>query len=345
MQPVALTDRCLRIGVIGPGEHAEANLLPPLRLLDDVRLAAISSRSLDRARRAAERWGAPWCSGDWRELVDSGQVDAVVVAAPPAVHFEVARHCLQRGIHVFVEKPPAPDAAALDELIALERARPDVVGFVGFNFPYGTSYRHLLDVVGFEGTIRGLRVRFVSRHPREPIWGLPSVEAGLLLSAGIHPIDMVLRLLGAPLDVHASVCRLARGILSLQLTIECAQGVGVVELGNYSNRLEYRCEVLAETGASGVLDQHNRLSFTGLTSASHLRGVAGGKEVVGYEWPSRRGGYERTGYQPMLESFRDAALRRGPGTSPLSACRASYQVIEQALAQLRGRPERHDVVA
>jgi predicted dehydrogenase len=180
-----------------------------------------------------------------------------------------------------------------------------------------------------------LRIRFVSKHPREAIWGLPSVTAALLLSAGIHPIDMALRVLGAPRTVQASECRLANGVLSIQLAIQCVEGIGHIELGNYSNRLEYRCEALSESGASAVLEQHNRLWFTNLAGAAEVRHAADGKAVVGYEWPSRRGGYERTGYQPMLASFRDAVLDRTPSTSPLEACRDSYWVIDRAFEQLR----------
>ena len=104
-------DRRLRVGVIGPGEHAQRDLLPSLRLIDGMQLSAVSSRNLDKARGLAEKYSAPFFCSDWRALASPDNVDLVVVAGPPDVHYEVATHCLKRNIHVFVDKPPARTSA------------------------------------------------------------------------------------------------------------------------------------------------------------------------------------------------------------------------------------------
>ena len=42
---------------------------------------------------------------DFRKMIETAELDAVFVATPTASHFEAASHALERGLHVFVEKP------------------------------------------------------------------------------------------------------------------------------------------------------------------------------------------------------------------------------------------------
>jgi predicted dehydrogenase len=68
---------------------------------------------------------------DWEEMFSQGKLDAVIIATPSSTHFECARRALERGLHVFVEKPltlsPA-ESRALSEL-AIQRKRVNQVGF------------------------------------------------------------------------------------------------------------------------------------------------------------------------------------------------------------------------
>ncbi len=329
--------RELRVGVIGPGAHAQRDLLPPLRLAEGVRIAAISSRDAGKAASLATRWGAK-AFDSWQKLAQPDEVDAVFVAAPPRVHYEVARHCLKNGVHVFVDKPPAENPEQLHDLVAAEREATSLRAFVGFNFPHGTSYQHFRAVLRQSGELSRFHVRFVSKHPREAIWNCRDVREALLLSAGVHPIHLVVQELGAPSEVIARESRSKGAGLGIHLLLTWPEAkVATVELGNHSNRFEFRCEAVTTSGASGVLDQHNRMRFSGLEGQRALRDVGRGAEVVDYEWPSRRGGYDRTGYQGMVEAFRDSIQSEEKSPSSFADCIPVYEVLEQALLQLRAR--------
>jgi scyllo-inositol 2-dehydrogenase (NADP+) len=68
---------------------------------------------------------------DYRAMIDSGELDAVVVATPTATHFDAASYALERGLHVFVEKPlclRADESRRLAEQ-ARARRRVDQVGY------------------------------------------------------------------------------------------------------------------------------------------------------------------------------------------------------------------------
>jgi len=322
-------EACLRFGIIGPGEHASEHLLPALAQLDGVRLTAVAARSHDRARAAADRWGATRYSGEWRDLLDPDAVDALIVAATPELHAEVMEVALRLGVSVFVEKPPAPTTSSLERLIAHERTAPaGTVAFVGFNFPYGASYVTLRDALTPHGEIRSFDVRLVSSKPLEAEHG-ESLERTLLLGLGSHAIDMAVREMGAPASVDVSRTRIDERRLIMRIWLGYPDGrLASVQIGNHSNRLEYRCELTTADAVTGVLDQHNVLTLAEAGKSPRRASIAA-KETVRYEWPSRRGGYARTGYLPELDSFRRSVAEGLPSSSSLTASLTSYKIIDR----------------
>ncbi|WP_328332165.1 MULTISPECIES: Gfo/Idh/MocA family oxidoreductase [unclassified Streptomyces] len=329
----------LRYGLIGPGKHAQENLLPALSGLAGARLAAVAARSLEAAASAARRWNAAGCTDDWRELAAHGEVDALIVAASPALHAEVVDHALAHGVSVFVEKPPAPDTEALEKLIVSERNAPaGTIAFVGFNFPYGNSYRALREAVGRHGCLRAVDVRMVSSKPTSPVWGCATVVQSLLQGLGTHVVDMALRELGPPdgVSAHRTVIDDRRCAIRILLSYSDGRTAALL-IGNFSNRLEYRCEFVTDESAVGVLDQHNTLTLT-RPSGTPGTGALDGKETLRHDWPSRRGGYGRTGYSTELASFHDSVVHGRSSTSPLSSCLDVYRVLDEVRRQVEERP-------
>ncbi|MET9889174.1 Gfo/Idh/MocA family oxidoreductase [Streptomyces sp. NPDC006465] len=324
----------LRYGLIGPGTHAQENLLPALSVLEGARLTAVAARRPEAAAAAARRWGATAWTVDWTELLD-GAVDALVVAGSPELNAEVVESALARGVSVFVEKPPAPGTATLEKLVEAERTAPDgTVAFVGFNFPYGQSYRKLRETLRAHGEPRTFDLRMVSAKPTTPVWGSATVVESLLQGLGTHAVDMALREFGVPDRVSARRARVGGTRYAVHLFLEYADGrLATLLVGNYSNRLEVRCELVTDQGVTGVLDQLNSLVLSRPSSAPGA-GVLDGKESMVYDWPSRRGGYGRTGYSTELESFHHSVTTGTPSTSPLSACLEVYRVLDDALRQI-----------
>jgi predicted dehydrogenase len=329
--------RRVRYGIVGTGSHLREHLLPSLRLVDGAEIAACSSRSLHRAEETARRWGAKSAFSSWQEMIDSGEVDAVVACGPPSAHCDVAAYCLERCIHVFVEKPPTMTADDLRVLVEAERANPRTVTFVGFNFPYGTTYRKVLDIVSRSGAPRLARLRFVSSKPRKPEWGCASVVESLLLAQGVHPINMATRLFGSASEVRTAFVELDDLRFACNLDVAFAGGAhATIELGNYAQRFEFRCELVNQAGVHAVLDQHNTLVFSGLPEAAGMGDLFGGKEAVTYSWPSRRGGFARTGYQTELDAFHHCITSGAPSDSRFVDAVAAYEVIDAAVDSLIG---------
>ena len=90
----------LRFGVIGVGRYATGYHLPLIVRSGDAELVAIHRRSPDRLAQTAEAFDVPHAFADYREMLDSVDLDVVVVSGPQGLHHEWCMAALERGHHV-----------------------------------------------------------------------------------------------------------------------------------------------------------------------------------------------------------------------------------------------------
>ena len=100
----------LKLGAVGCGGLPSGVLFPALALVNELDLVAVCDLNIDRANAAAQRWGAQSAYADYLEMYDKEDLDCVMVAAPPFVHHEAGIAAMERGLHLFTEKPPALNA-------------------------------------------------------------------------------------------------------------------------------------------------------------------------------------------------------------------------------------------
>ena len=109
----------LRLGVIGIGGMGSGHCAS-MDKIKEARLAAICDIDPEITNAASEKYGVPGF-GRAEELIDSGLVDAVIIATPHYFHPPYAVYAFERGIHVLSEKPIAVTVSAADEMIAAAR--------------------------------------------------------------------------------------------------------------------------------------------------------------------------------------------------------------------------------
>jgi predicted dehydrogenase len=108
----------IRVGIIGTGKHGSryaGHIVNDLK--ECFQLAAISRRS-PVARKQAAAWQAAWYS-DWRELVASNNVDAVIAVTTPDLNVEIARFCVAQKKPLLIEKPLTTDYFLAQEIVSL----------------------------------------------------------------------------------------------------------------------------------------------------------------------------------------------------------------------------------
>ena len=83
----------------------------------------IAETNPERASEIGAETGAVQVTEDWRELVATESIEAIIIASTPeSERFPIVRAALQAGKHVLVEKPIAPGPAETDEAIMLADA-------------------------------------------------------------------------------------------------------------------------------------------------------------------------------------------------------------------------------
>jgi predicted dehydrogenase len=187
-------------------------------------------------------------------------VDAVVIAAPTALHADLAVAAAQAGKHVYVEKPLAADEGGAKRLLE-EVARSGVTATVGFNrrrHPLFEQARQLL-VGGRIGDVRFVQTAFCEPNdPRAmPEWKRTrATGGGVLLDLGSHHFDLLRWFLSAELEVaHART----RSGLSEQdeasTEISTSTGAGVESLFSFRAAHADFIEFFGERGRLRV-DRH-----------------------------------------------------------------------------------------
>jgi predicted dehydrogenase len=122
----------LKVGMIGIGSYAASQHVPNLRATGRAEIKAISRRNPDRLKLAQETFGIGHAFTDWREMLASTELDAVVVCTPNHYHAEPTIAALEQGLHVLLEKPMALSADDARKMIfAKHAARRELM--VGYN--------------------------------------------------------------------------------------------------------------------------------------------------------------------------------------------------------------------
>jgi predicted dehydrogenase len=105
----------IRVAIIGYGKIAADQHVPAIQGNERLELAATSSRSGQGVARTF---------ADWRELIRSVEgLEAVAITTPPEPRFEIARECVQAGLHCLLEKPPTAGLAEVADLECLAQAQ------------------------------------------------------------------------------------------------------------------------------------------------------------------------------------------------------------------------------
>jgi len=190
----------IRFGVIGTGGMAQGHI-ERLVKMPDVEVAAfadISEKSLERTReKHGEAVADVATFSDYREMLDKAKLDALLIATPHTLHYQMAADSLDAGVHVLLEKPmvnTVADAHALLKKID-ETGKVVALGYQRHSLPHFRYIKEKIESGEFG------KVQFVNALQQQG-WAKGTVGSwrqdpalsggGQINDSGSHLLDIVL---------------------------------------------------------------------------------------------------------------------------------------------------------
>jgi myo-inositol 2-dehydrogenase/D-chiro-inositol 1-dehydrogenase len=173
--------------------------LPSLARIPGTQVVAVADT--DAKHLAAARRLAPEARAivSYMDVLSMPDVDAVVIALPPALHAPAAIAALERGKHVYVEKPLATNVADGRRVLDAWEGT-GLVATMGFNYRRNPLVQRARDalVAGVVGAPIAVHTVFSTAARQEPAWKTaPETGGGVLLDLAVHHIDLLRFLLDA----------------------------------------------------------------------------------------------------------------------------------------------------
>ncbi len=189
---------------------------------------------------------------DIAQVLNNGEIDAVIIATPVATHFEMAIKALQAGKHILVEKPMARTVSEVEEIGRIANEK-NLVAMVGHTYLYNDAVRYVKRMID-SGDLGDIRYIYSQRLNL----GRIRSDVDALWNFAPHDISIIQYWLGNPTPVSINRCG-----------IDCIQkGVDDVVFLN----VRYPGKILANIHVSW-LDPHKIRRIT----------IVGSKKMVVYD--------------------------------------------------------------
>lgn len=271
----------VRIGLVGAGRMGSNHARLIATSVPQARLVGIADVNRDNAGRLASEVGDPPIHDSLESLLETPDLDAVLIATSSSYHLDAIRLAAGAGVDILCEKPIALTLADTDAAIAAADA-------AGVRLQCGFMRRWEPDYVRAKSRLtsgeygRPMLFKSLQFDPEPPplTFADPTVSGGIMVDMGIHEFDLARWLMDDEVvEVHAYGSTYAHPALgtvddvdSAVVNLRFANGAtGSVELArNTTYGEDVRTEVLATNGSVWV----GLMSMTqGASSGGPLSGV------------------------------------------------------------------------
>ena len=310
-----MTNEPIRVGVLGPGRIVR-RVMKDFHAGQGYTLAAVASRSLERARQAAAEYGAPLAFGSYEELAACEAVDLVYIAVPHPFHCPLALQMMAAGKHVLCEKPMALNEKETRAMADCARDKGVFLMEAMWTrcFP---AMKKMVSLVkgGAIGKVNHVYAVFTASSNYDPASRAfdPALGGGALLDIGVYPLMAATQLLGWQVESVQGACEYAPSGVDMRLAAQLkfpggatAQIMGGMDACGPSHLLVY--------GAEGCITMENFWHPDAFT----LFGRDGRRETYAFR-PENEG---------FHHEFEEAArcIREGLHESPLMTWEESVAV-------------------
>lgn len=198
-------EKPINIGVVGCGSHAFRNIYPCFQFLP-VNLVAVCDFSEEKAKLFKKQFGAENYYTDYRKMAENEKLDAVFLIlgfseeGMPQYPL-VADYFLEKGIPVWMEKPPAENSQKIKEMISSANIG-NTFGQVGFKKMFMPSIKKVVDIINNKkfGKITTYSLRYPVDMPKD-IRNIEEATARRFLDDFVHVASTILAVIGKPKEL------------------------------------------------------------------------------------------------------------------------------------------------
>lgn len=273
--------KTFNVGVIGTGSISSMHLQSYMKH-PEVNLVAVCDLNEERARQAADKYGATKVFTDYNELLADPEIDAVSICTWNNTHAEISIAALHAGKHVLVEKPlcrTVEEALRVQEAVKTS-GKLLQVGFVRRYDPNAQMLRQFADQGEF-GELYFAKASAIRRLGNPGGWfsDIERSGGGPLIDIGVHVIDLCWYMMGRPKPVSVSANTYKK--LGNRSNVRNLSFYKAADYDAEKNTVEDMANALIrfENGASLMIDVSFTLHAKENDTSIKLYGDKGGFEV------------------------------------------------------------------
>lgn len=219
-------DNVFKIGIIGAGWIAEkmAETIAPLQGYE---VAAIASRSIEKATAFANKYNIAKAYGSYEELVKDNEIDLVYIATPHSHHFQHTKLAIEQGKHCLVEKAFTANAREAKELLQLAKEK-NVFVTEAIWTRYMPMSQKIAEIMnsGIIGNPRLLSATLCyPLEDKERITN-PALCGGALLDVGVYVLNFARMYFGTDIVKTVTNCQLGSTGMDMQESISLSYADG-----------------------------------------------------------------------------------------------------------------------
>ncbi len=312
----------LALGVLGAGNYATAVFLPSVKQAGGIARVGIATSSGLTARHAAQRFDFGYASSSEQEVLDDEKINVLAILTRHNHHARQVVSGLQRGKHVFCEKPLAINEEELKTIETALAAEAAPLLMVGFNRRFAPYARKLYAFLDGRTEPLAAHYRVNAGYLPDNHWlHDPKVGGGRIIGEGCHFIDFLTFLVGQPpVSVQASalpeVGRYHEDNVVLTFTFPDGSIGTVTYLANGDKSFpKERVEVFC-AGRAAVLDDFRTLEL-----------VRDGKREVFHSRLRQDKGH-RAGWEAFLQAAKTGGAAPIPYAHLFGVTRASFAAVQ-----------------
>jgi predicted dehydrogenase len=327
-----------RVAILGCGAIARAAHLPSILRERDVTVAALADNDAGNLAAASALARGARAVAEYRDVLAMPDVDAVIIALPPALHADAAVAAIEAGKHVYVEKPLATSLADANRVIAAASASRSVA-MMGFNYRFNPLTQQAKAKLAARAIGDVVAVRSVfstATRPLAPWKQRRESGGGALLDLAVHHIDLVRHLVDANItSVSANMASIRADHDTVTLQLGLTTNVTAQIFCSLSAVDEDRIDVYGTNGKLSI-DRYGSLrvdvSPPGARGALGLavRRLAGEIGAMSYGAEKRRAPMHDPSFPAAVGAFLKSIRDGSPASPSLTDGLHAMQVIDAA---------------